>query len=436
MISQSDRMLGMIGADKNRGQSDTEMCSRAEFLQHTATLCKTASDNAPVSVVVLDMDRFRTINSALGHEFGYRVLEQLGRRIVGSFPGSMAISHLGNDEFAVLLTGEQRPRLKTITTAALKEIRQTILLDEQSVLVTASAGVALRRDALAADATELLQQASIAANEAQRNGGNNCVFYTAAVKQQPLRKLDLELDLRRALAADDLRVFYQPIFDLRAKRICGLEALARWKHADLGWIKPTEFIPVAEESGLIAEVGESVLHKACADTAELLQANIGLEYLAVNFAAQQIEQRHFARTTERILQRLEFPASKLLLEITESDFLASEARIINSLEMLRNSGIRIAIDDFGAGFTSFSNLKELPVDIIKIDGSFGVNLASSEENQAFVKALLALAKVFNIETVVEWVEDELTSDLLTGWDVDYQQGHKFGRPSLEVPWKA
>jgi len=420
-------MLGMIGADKNRGQSDTEMCSRAEFLQHTATLCKTASDNAPVSVVVLDMDRFRTINSALGHEFGYRVLEQLGRRIVGSFPGSMAISHLGNDEFAVLLTGEQRPRLKTITTAALKEIRQTILLDEQSVLVTASAGVALRREPLAADATELLQQASIAANEAQRNGGNNCVFYTAAVKQQPLRKLDLELDLRRALAADDLRVFYQPIFDLRAKRICGLEALARWKHADLGWIKPTEFIPVAEESGLIAEVGESVLHKACADTAELLQANIGLEYLAVNFAAQQIEQRHFARTTERILQRLEFPASKLLLEITESDFLASEARIINSLEMLRNSGIRIAIDDFGTGYSSLRVLKEFPADVLKIDRQFVQQAHCNHVDSTITRAVIDIAHSLNLKVVAEGVETNEQLEFLRGADCDFIQGYLVGK---------
>lgn len=419
----------MIERETTASNDSVVLCNRTEFLHRTSASCEFASDDSPVAVMVLDMDRFRTINSALGHEFGYRVLDLLGQRILAAFPNCIALSHLGNDEFAVLLAGVQRNRIRVLANAALKRIRQTIEIDQQSVLLTASLGVALRREPVASDATELLQQASIAANDAQRNGGNNCVFYTSTVQQQPLRKLDLELDLRRALAADDLRVFYQPIYDLRRNRICGLEALARWKHADLGWIEPTEFIPVAEESGLIAEIGESVLQTACTDTHEFLVADsdVKLEYLAVNFAARQIEHRYFARTTERILQRLNFPADKLLLEITESDFLESETRIINSLELLRGSGIRIAIDDFGTGYSSLRVLKEFPADVLKVDRQFVQQAHCNHVDSTITKAVIDIAHSLSLKVVAEGVETAEQLAFLESADCDYIQGYYVGK---------
>lgn len=408
-------------------QNTEPFCNRQTFLARVAEALQAAKQVDTIGVIVLDMDRFQTINSALGHEFGYRVLERIADRLRKAFPNCRALCHLGNDEFAVLLQDLPKATLRTITHGALKAIRQSVEIDQQTILITASAGIATNSSATGITASDLLQQASIAATEAQRDGGNTCLFYTASVQHEPLRKLDLELDLRRALDTDQMRVWYQPIFDLKRKLICGLEALARWQHAELGWIEPKEFIPLAEQSGLIADIGEQVLHTACTETRELMQLSPSLEYLAVNFAARQIEHRNLVKITERILHRTKFPASSLVLEITESDFLESETRIVNSLDALRRNGVRVAIDDFGTGYSSLRVLKEFPADVLKIDRQFVQHAHEQHVDATITRAVIDIAHSLGLQVVAEGVETTAQLEFLRSVNCDFIQGYYVGK---------
>lgn len=408
----------------SKPQDNRQLCDRQELLNRTASA--QASGNS-VHIIVLYLDRYRKIVSALGHEFAHQVHNEIGDRILRAFPDAIAFSHLADDEFAVLLTSTTKARLRTLSETALRNTREALLIDRQTVVVTASAGIASSSTKLPLDGTELLQQAGLVASEGQSKGGNCFTFYSGSVQQQPLRRLDLELDLRRALEANEISVFYQPIFDLRSNRVTGLEALARWRHADLGWIEPTEFIPLAEESGLIADIGERVLSHACAETIEFLSRSNSLEYVAVNFAARQIEHRDLVKITEQILGRLNFPAGRLVLEITESDFLESEKRIIKSLDTLRSSGVRVAIDDFGTGYSSLRVLKEFPADVLKIDQQFVQNAHCQHVDATITRAVIDIAHSLNMKVVAEGVENTEQLHFLRAAGCDSIQGYYVGR---------
>ncbi len=404
---------------------DEVFCDRHEFIARAKAVCQQSGRH--IAVVVLDMDRFQTVNSALGHEFGYRVLEVIGQRIHNVFSHSIALSHLGNDEFAVLLTDEDKSALRVFTQRALKAIRQPISIDQQDLVVTASGGIAFapRDNEIAADG--LLQQASIAASEAQHSGGNTCAFYTASLHREPLRRLDLELDLRQALSSDAIKVFYQPIYDLAKQKICGVEALARWKHPELGWVEPTEFIPLAEESGLIEQIGEQVLQTACRDTRQLFLQFADLSYLAVNFAARQIEHRNLVRIIERSLRRFTFPPQQLVVEITESDFLHAEARIVSSLETLQADGVRVAIDDFGTGYSSLRVLKEFPADLLKIDRQFVQQAHREHVDATITRAVIDIAHSLGMQVVAEGVENKEQLAFLETAGCNFIQGYFVGK---------
>ncbi len=419
-------MTGMEQTDKlvSGTQSKHPLCDRQELLNRAGN-ARTGGDN--VHMIVLYLDRYRKIVSALGHEFAHQVHNEIGERILRAYPEAIAFSHLADDEFAVLLASTPKARLRTLSEAALKTTREPLLIDGQTVVVTASAGIASSNVKLPLDGAELLQQAGLVASEGQRKGGNCFTFYSGAVQQEPLRRLDLELDLRRALEADEISVFYQPIFDLRSNRVTGLEALARWRHADLGWIEPTEFIPLAEESGLIADIGVRVLNQACADTRAFLGDTQGLDYVAVNFAARQIEHRDLVKITEGILGRLRFPADRLVLEITESDFLESEQRIIKSLATLRSSGVRVAIDDFGTGYSSLRVLKEFPADVLKIDRQFVQNAHCRHVDATITRAVIDIAHSLDMKVVAEGVENTEQLHYLRAAGCDAIQGFYVGR---------
>ena len=405
-------------------KDDKQSCDRTQLLARAADA---QSNSDSVHVIVLYLDRFRKIVSALGHEFAQHVQDQIGDRILASFPDCIAISQLSNDEYAILLKNTSKARLRVLSERALKNIRQTILIEQQKVVVTASAGIASSNAKLSIDGMELLQQAGLVASEGQSKGGNCFTFYSGEVQQEPLRRLDLERDLRRALEADEISVFYQAIVDMRSDQVCGVEALARWRHADLGWIEPTEFIPLAEESGLIAAIGERVLEQACTETLGLLNEHHGLQYVAVNFAARQIEHRNLVKITERILSRLNFPADRLVLEITESDFLESETRIIKSLDTLRASGVRIAIDDFGTGYSSLRVLKEFPADVLKIDRQFVQNAHCQHVEATITRAVIDIAHSLDMKVVAEGVENTEQLHFLRAAGCDSIQGFYVGR---------
>lgn len=400
------------------------ICDRLELLNRAA---KAQAGGDSIHMIVLYLDRYRKIVSALGHQFAHQVHDDIGDRLLRAYPDAIAFSHLADDEFAVLLASTAKTRLRELSESALKITREPLLIDDQTVVVTASAGIASSNMKLPLDGTELLQQAGLVASEGQAKGGNCFTFYSAAVQQEPLRRLDLELDLRRALEAEEIRVFYQPIFDLRSDRVTGLEALARWRHADLGWIEPTEFIPLAVESGLIADIGVRVLNQACTDTLEFLGNGSGLEYVAVNFAARQIEHRDLVKITEGILGRLHFPADCLVLEITESDFLESEQRIIKSLATLRSSGVRVAIDDFGTGYSSLRVLKEFPADVLKIDRQFVQNAHCQHVDATITRAVIDIAHSLDMKVVAEGVENTEQLHYLRAAGCDSIQGFYVGR---------
>jgi diguanylate cyclase (GGDEF)-like protein/PAS domain S-box-containing protein len=394
-------------------------------------------------VLFLDLDHFKRINDTLGHSVGDALLQGVADRLVRSvresdavarYEMATAISRLGGDEFTILLTViEDAQDLAKVARRILESLAQPFHLSGHEVVVGASIGITAWPDD-GDDVELLLRNADTAMYHAKEQGRNNYQFYAASMNAVALRRLILEGKLRRALEQNEFEVHYQPKLSLVTDEITGLEALLRWRDPELGLVLPGDFIPIAEETGLIDPLGAWTLRAVCREIAALLARGIRVPPVSVNLSAQQFRGGRLVETVRSAIADAGITPFQLELEITESVLMQDEARVVAALEQLRSDGVAISIDDFGTGYSSLAYLRRLPVDSLKIDRSFVRDIATSPADAELTGSIIAMARALRLRVVAEGVEEEPQRDLLRAWGCDEIQGFLISRavPIAEI----
>jgi len=382
----------------------------------------------PAALLFLDLDRFKPINDTLGHAAGDLVLQSVARRLTGCVRETDTVSRLGGDEFAILLSRTAHKHdAATVARTILNALAMPFVVDSHELLLTASIGIALCPDD-GEDPETLVRNADAAMYRAKEHRGGSYQFYQPAMNAHALERLRLEKDLRQALFREEMRAYYQPQVDARTGKITGLEALLRWRHRELGLLLPADFIPLAEETGLIVPLGEWMLHTACAQGKAWLDAGVGLQRIAVNLSARQFRQGDLLGAVSKALRDTGLNPRRLALEITESRAMHEAPQTVAVLHELKAMGIQLAMDDFGTGYSSLSSLRQFPIDMLKIDMSFVQGIASAPENAAITRAIIAMAHSLEVKAIAEGVESSEQDRFLRSLDCDEEQGYLFGRP--------
>ncbi|NOQ13837.1 MAG: EAL domain-containing protein [Methyloprofundus sp.] len=407
----------------------TGLSNRVTFDDHLQLAIKQARRHKQkLAVLFLDLDRFKIINDTLGHGIGDKLLIRVAKRLSACLRESDTLARLGGDEFAVLLpqihqASEAAEVAKKITTV----IAETIMVEGYSLHVTTSLGISLFPDD-GEESEVIVKNADTAMYRSKDQGRNQFTFFSAEMNARAERRLMLETKLRKALKENHLSVNYQPRRNTETLEIISVEALARWNDPEEGAITPGEFIPLAEECGLIAKIDEWVLETACQD---MLSGKNGLTAqisLAVNLSPAQFIRKDLHEVIASILQRTGFPGSRLELEITESLFSTDSNDVCATLEQLRALGIELSIDDFGTAYSSLSRLKQLPLNTLKIDQSFMRDLGKDPDDEALVRTIITMAHNLNLKVVAEGVETELQYQFVKQHGCDIVQGYLFGKP--------
>jgi diguanylate cyclase (GGDEF)-like protein len=392
----------------------------------TQALALSYRNRKQTAVMFVDLDRFKTINDSLGHAVGDVLLKEVAQRLVKQLRVGDTICRIGGDEFVVVL-----PEIKRSADAAhvaqkvIEQLSLPVTVEERDLIVTPSIGIAVYPDD-GRDAETLIRNSDAAMYHAKEMGRANYQFFTAEMNQAASRRLALEGDLRRALSKDELRVYYQPIVDARTGLVAAHEALARWQHPERGLVAPSEFIQLAEETGLILKLGEWVLREACR-WATFIGVERGLQ-VSVNLSARQFNDPKLVQVVAAALRETGLPARLLELEITESTAMQHTDVTLGTLNKLKQLGVSIAIDDFGTGYSSLSYLKRFPVDKLKVDRAFTAELPGDQDQCAIVSAIVALAHALEIQVVAEGVENQAQRAFLVNCGCDFIQGYLLGKP--------
>ncbi len=380
----------------------------------------------PLVVLFLDLDDFKHVNDSLGHGIGDRLLVAVAERIAGAIREGDTAARLGGDEFAVLMEDADAETAHAVAEQLLTALAVPVQVDEHQHSVRASIGMA---QAMPGEATgeETLRNADVAMYWAKDRGKGTVAVYEAGLHAEALDRLALRGELQRAIRDEQLVLHYQPTVDLTTHRITGFEALVRWNHPTRGLLPPLEFIPVAEQSGLIVPLGSWVLLEACRAGAGM-QSDWHTPSMAVNIAAQQLAKDDFVDEVVDVLRRTGMPAERLVLEITESVLLDDMADTVATLARLRDRGIRVAIDDFGTGYSSLSYLSQLPVDILKVDKSFIDQVCRGTADTSLVEAIIAMSHSMRLTTIAEGVEAPEQAAWLQHARCSIGQGYLWSRP--------
>ena len=394
--------------------------AQAMFAAHRA--------NDRLAVLSIDLDGLKTINDTLGHAVGDGLLRSLARRIGACLRKTDAAARLGGDEFAVLLSHlADDAGAATAARKLLAELSEPIHFRSQLAAIRCSIGVAMLTPDTR-DSEELLRQADTAMDHAKQSGGGAFAIYQREMGAAAQKRQSLEESLRRALDDDDLRVHYQPIYDLTRGRIVGAEALVRWQHPGLGLLPPSEFLSIAEDTGLIVPIGNWILRTACAQCAQWSRAGHRGLRVSVNVAAQQFLDPAFSEHVRAALDASALSAASLELEIIESSLLRDVKVTVDTLARLKDLGVRIAVDDFGTGYSALAYLKQLPVDVLKIDQSFVQSVTRDPADATITEAIVKLAAGLNLTTIAEGVETFEQLLLLGSYGCKRMQGFLFGKP--------
>ena len=393
----------------------------------TTALVQGERSGQRAAVLFLDLDRFKTINDSLGHTAGNELLQLVSRRLRGAVREEDTVARLGGDEFTILmphLDGERD--IAVPTERVLAAFTEPFHVANRELFVSPSIGVAVA-PADGTDVEVLLTNADAAMYRAKSSGRNTFSFYTPDLNAQAHKRLARESNLHTALERGELVLHYQPKVDLTTGMLVGMEALARWNHRDEGLILPDEFIPLAEETGLIVALGEWALETACAQTREWRADGLDLK-VAVNLSARQFEHQQVADVVARVLRNTGLEPTALELELTESVALADPAATMSTLQQFRSLGVSCSIDDFGTGYNGLSYLSRLPIDTLKIDKSFIDQIARGEDEGRIVAAIIALAHGLRMTVIAEGVETDEQLDFLHASGCDELQGFLFSRP--------
>jgi diguanylate cyclase (GGDEF)-like protein len=383
-----------------------------------------------VATLCIDLDNFKSVNDALGHPCGDHLLQCVAQRLRAALRAEDTAARLGGDEFAVVQTDIQDPaEVSALARRLLEDLSEPYDIMGHQVLIGASIGIAMAPgDGI--DADKLLKSADLALYRAKADGKGAFRFFESEMDARVQARRHLEMELRAAMLANKLEVNYQPLVNLESGQISGFEALVRWPHPERGFVPPAEFIPVAEETGLITALGAYVLRRACTDAVKWPNH----VKLAVNLSALQFRTGNLFALVKQTLEETGLSPKRLELEITESLLLDKVDQVMATLHALRALGIHISMDDFGTGYSSLSYLRKFPFDKIKIDQSFVRNLADNADSQAIVRAILSLGSSLGITITAEGVETEAELDHLKLEGCNEGQGYLFSkaRPQTEV----
>jgi diguanylate cyclase (GGDEF)-like protein len=434
--------------EEERNRTDEELKRREEELAFLAThdaltglpnrtlildrteqmLSRSRRSQTPAAALFLDLDNFKDINDTLGHTAGDELLRAVAQRLDGVTRDADALGRLGGDEFVVIS--------EELSLAAGPELVAERLLDalahpfklgpdrKTRVSVRASIGIAMAEDT---SAEELLRNADIAMYRAKWDGRNRYAVFEAGMQETVQNRMELEMDLREAVAREEFFLVYQPTIGLSDMSPSGVEALLRWRHPERGVLQPDTFIPLLEESGLIGEVGKWVLDQACAQGAAWRAAGHPIS-IAVNVSARQLDTDQITADIEGALEASGLEPQALTIEVTETTLMRNADETARRLRTIKGLGVRIAIDDFGTGYSSLAHLQRFPVDALKIDRSFISGLSSNEEGETLIHSLVQLGKALSIETFAEGIEQHHELALLRNEDCDSGQGFLFARP--------
>jgi diguanylate cyclase (GGDEF)-like protein/PAS domain S-box-containing protein len=386
-----------------------------------------------LAVMLIDLDRFKNINDSLGHEAGDKVIVEAGRRLSAVVKEGDTVARLGGDEFVVLMPNlAQEEDVALVAHGLLDVLRLPMVMHEQELTTVASIGISIYpKDGT--DGSTLLRNADAAMYRAKEVGRGNFQFYAHEMNARTLDRLKIEVGLRHALHRGEFILHYQPQVDIASGKVVGVEALLRWMQPKQRVVPPSEFIPIAEETGLIMPIGEWVLQTACAQQQEWERLGLGRIRVAVNLSARQFRQKDLDRTIAHVLEHTGCPADCLALEITESVVMENPDAAALMLKKLSDMGVRLAIDDFGTGYSSLSYLKRFPIDELKIDKSFVNDITTDADDAAIAKAVIVLAHSMKLSVTAEGVETAGQLEFLRQQQCDLMQGHYFSKP-LPADW--
>ena len=382
------------------------------------------ADDVPVAVLCLDLDDFKLVNDSLGHPAGDVVLQVVGERLLGLLRPGDAVARLGGDEFAMMVTGPDAATGGAVAQRALSAICEAIGIPDGPI-VHSNVSIGIAHSSSDSSVEALLRDADIAMYLAKQSGKGHYEVFQTGMRQEMIDRLELRVDLTEALARNEFVLHYQPIVEVDTGRAVGVEALLRWKHPRRGRVEPLQFIPLAEETELIVPIGRWVLMEACRCAMELDPRPDGLE-IAVNVSAVQLRHRGLVDDVQRALESSGLDPSRLILELTESAVIGDIDAAAITLCELRTHGVRIALDDFGAGYRSLQHLRAFPVDLVKLDRSFVVS--SLEHDSTVLSGLIEMAANLGMETVGEGIEEPSQLDMLRSLHCRYAQGFLIARP--------
>jgi len=407
----------------------TNLPNRALFYESLKnSLAKAQRKEKKVALMFLDLDNFKTINDTLGHDYGDMLLKEVSKKLKSILRTEDIVSRLGGDEFTVILDGIDDSNVfpSVVAQKIIDELTKPIKLKDEMGYIGSSIGIAIYPDD-AKDQETLIKFADMAMYQAKENGKNTFRYFTSRMNDDAREKMELTNDLRNAVMNDQLKLYYQPIVDVKRNKLALFEALVRWEHPRYGLITPDNFISLAEEGGFMVKVGRWILNEACSQIKKMEEKGYDVK-IAVNVSSKQLTQNHLEQTTKNIVQKHQIRPEHLELEVTEGFLMENIEKVEKTLSNLREFGVGVTIDDFGTGYSSLSRLKSLPISKLKIDKSFITDVVEKEEDKKIILVIIALAKGLGLEIVAEGVETKEQLDFLRKNDVSMIQGYYFSKP--------
>lgn len=401
---------------------------REAFVQLELAISEARLAGKRLLVALADLDKFYRVNESKGMAFGDNILDEIGNRLSASFEAKVFSRLEGNTFLVIIQEDSEDPQNWQAVEAIKYELERPVKSESGAELyLTSSIGVALYpQDGRTSD--QLICNSESALYQAKEHGGNRVYFYNNADTEKRNRRLMIEEGLRPALFMRQFELSYQPIYRLSDGKLRGFESLIRWEHPELGDVKPSEFIPIAEHNGLIVPIGEWVLREACKRLSMFRSYGMNELIMSINLSPLQLLDPAFTFSVLNMLQEFQLPSNAIEVEIKEHQMITSSEQALSSLSRLRAAGVRISLDDFGTGYSSFSNLKQLPIHCLKIDKSFisRIDLQSAERH--IVESIIGLVQRLGLEVIAVGVEYEDQYELLREWGCGYVQGHFLGRP--------